>query len=528
MGFVDVLKALSHVEDGADPFSAEDILAAVDGFVAPDRQMRILPRLGETIAGPIDAPGIEFRNGAYHPKAVEEVQSLVAIARANAKRLRVAGSQHSVGEAVYSSDRRDLRVILAGSLRNVEVLSQDGGGAVVQVGGGCYLGINPADPTSSWSNSLNGQLDAIGFALPILGGISHQTVSGFLQTSSSGGSLRHGMASAVKAFEFVDGKGDVRWVNVASDTFYAVAVSLGLFGVVTHVVMAVEPRYTVEGVETNVRQDDSLIRRRPSGYELESALESVDYLHLNWFPQRRVKRVTQWQGARTQVATPVDPYESELKSRWMNVVAACVLAITSGALAIDPNGPIAERILGYLLRKFVPLDKRETFRDKWFLVLPCDDQVMVDSLIRIIFTEIWLPLEQLTPALDRLTAILQDQRVAGNFAVELYGAGASPFWLSPSFERNVVRVDVFWWAYSFGNSREHFSHFWNALLDLPGARLHWGKHLPDVGQRCGAVTFGPEFLASQYSRFDDWLVLRRECDPDEVFVTDYWRPILGL
>jgi D-arabinono-1,4-lactone oxidase len=170
----------------------------------------------------------------------------------------------------------------------------------------------------------------------------------------------------------------------------------------------------------------------------------------------------------------------------------------------------------------------ETFRDAWFRVLPCDDQVRVDTLIKIIFTELWLPLDQLTVTLDRLSALLEDQAVAGNFAIELYGARQSPFWLSPSHGHDVVRVDVFWWAYNIGDPRERFAHFWKALLDLPGTRLHWGKHLPDVGQRYGSVIFDRDFLRNAYPRLDDWLSIRRAMDPDGVFVTDYWRRVFGL
>src|SRR5204863_9135742 len=107
------------------------------------------------------------------------------------------------------------------------------------------------------------------------------------------------------------------------------------------------------------------------------------------------------------------------------------------------------------------------------------------------------------------------------------GAQRSPFWLSPSFDRDVFRVDVFWWAYSFGDPRQHFAHFWNALLDLPGARLHWGKQLPDVGTKYGNIVFGPDFLMDRYSRLKDWLELRKQLDADRVFVTAYWQRILG-
>jgi D-arabinono-1,4-lactone oxidase len=156
--------------------------------------------------------------------------------------------------------------------------------------------------------------------------------------------------------------------------------------------------------------------------------------------------------------------------------------------------------------------------------------VDVDNLITIKFTEIWLPIPQLTVTLDRLFAAIEhEQRMAGNFAVELYGAKESPFWMSPSNGRDVVRVDVFWWGHNWGDPREFFRYYWNTLLDLPAARLHWGKFLPSVGQRYGTVTFGPEFIANAYANhIADWLRLRQTFDPRGVFLTDCWRSVFGL
>lgn len=67
------------------------------------------------------------------------------------------------------------------------------------------MGIGPLDPKSSADNSFNRFLDGKGYALPILGGMSHQTIGRFLSTSIAGGSLRHLISDVLEAIEFVDG-----------------------------------------------------------------------------------------------------------------------------------------------------------------------------------------------------------------------------------------------------------------------------------------------------------------------------------
>ena len=100
------------------------------------------------------------------------------------------------------------------------------------------------------STKANYYLDDRGYALPILGGISHQTVAGFLQTSSSGGSIFHGMADSILSIEFVDGTGTSRIVQKGTDEFNAAVVSMGLFGIVTFVTFKLGQRYYVQGIDT--------------------------------------------------------------------------------------------------------------------------------------------------------------------------------------------------------------------------------------------------------------------------------------
>lgn len=519
------------------PIQKSDLLLLNSGTPEQDvpRLLELLfpgQPLGAEVLDSSDLAGIPLQGGVYRAMSLEHVVALVKHARKSGRKLRVAGSGHSAKPAIFSADDEDIRVVLEGDLRSIS-LSRTQKGAEVRVGGGCYLGRNPEDPASTWANSLNAQLEAWGLALPILGGITHQTIAGFMQTSSSGGSLKFGFADAVKEIGLVDGTGTPRTIPAGSDEFYAAGVGLGLFGVITHVTLICEPRYFVEGAETNIQQNKSLLVKENGKYRLEEALANNDYLHLNWFAQKKVKRVMQWTGSRTDKMEPFKPYDSELRNEWMNRLAAIVLRIGNLLEIFDPNLPFNARLIGKLLEPFVPLDDPpKEFRDFWYRALPSDDAVDVDKAIPIQFTEIWLPVNQLTQTLDALIpAIDKEQRMAGNFAIELYGAKDSPFWMSPAYSRKegAVRVDVFWWARNLGSRERFFAYYWDLLLELKGARLHWGKYLPVVGKKYGSITFGPEFIRQAYSeRMGDWLKCRARFDPDGVFLTDYWRAILGI
>jgi len=231
----------------------------------------------------------------------------------------------------------------------------------------------------------------------------------------------------------------------------------------------------------------------------------------------------QWTGSRTPPTPNVVPYENTLRHRLVALIAAFILKAESGLLQIDADSEIVQETIGFLMRKFLPLNEPQSFCDVWYRTLPTDDQVLVDSLIKTFFTEVWLPVEQTDAALGRLVALFDDEVAAGNFAVEIYSAKRSPFWLSAAHERDVVRIDPYWWAHNFGSPEDYFTRYWNALIDLPGARLHWGKYVPTPGQVCAGISFRRPFLEAAFPKLNAWLELRDRFDPHQVFLSDYWR-----
>ena len=125
-------------------------------------------------------------------------------------------------------------------------------------------------------------------------------------------------------------------------------------------------------------------------------------------------------------------------------------------------------------------------------------------------------------------------RRTGTYAWELYAAMPAPFWLSPAYSSGddewkdgAMRVDPYWFADNSADPTETlFAGLWGLLRDngIP-FRLHWGKFQPPIarGDRDWV-----DFFRSQYPRWDDFLALRAERDPNNVFLTDYWRDRFGL
>ena len=162
-------------------------------------------------------------DGYFHPTTEEELRALILHAGATNRKLRVRGASHSVSAAIYTDGfdgsgappalpGAGIDVMLDG-YRGLTITADPGapGHAIVEVEAGCHLGKDPYDPTqtSTWENSLNYQLQERGYALDDLGGISHQTISGFLSTGSSGGSVQYSIDDNIVRLRFIDGLGEI-------------------------------------------------------------------------------------------------------------------------------------------------------------------------------------------------------------------------------------------------------------------------------------------------------------------------------
>jgi D-arabinono-1,4-lactone oxidase len=230
-------------------------------------------------------------------------------------------------------------------------------------------------------------------------------------------------------------------------------------------------------------------------------------------------------------------------------------------LAFDLAFPLL-RVLGPQIQKHVPqifqavigqfvaldstkegMEKGEpqAFHDWSWQGLPMDNQA-ADNKVPTEFTEIWVPLGRTRQVMnllnDYFTAPATDDQAyvrTGTYGWELYTAQATPFWMSAShtdgadeWKDGAFRVDIYWWAENPGNPAETFYPQYWRLLRAAGVpfRLHWAKFQPIIPE--GDPEGWTEFFRAQYPKWDAFLELRRRRDPNNVFLTDYWRERFGL
>lgn len=160
----------------------------------------------------------------HHPRTVEELQELVAVAR----KVRALGTRHCF------NDLADDPAALVG-LDGLESAPEiDEAARTVTVTGGTRYG------------TLAQVLHPAGWAVHNLASLPHISVAGAVATATHGsGDRSQNLAAAVRALELVGPDGTIRTVRRGDADFAGSVVALGALGVATRVTLDIEPTYDV-------------------------------------------------------------------------------------------------------------------------------------------------------------------------------------------------------------------------------------------------------------------------------------------
>jgi hypothetical protein len=570
-------------------------------------------------------------DGFHHPASEDELVALVRMAYEQGRQLRVRGAAHSISHAVYGDPIGELpnRVswqsppagdsieVMLDRYRSWRVVDESR--KLVEADAGIHLGADPSDRmgTATREASLLFQLfTEKRWMFANLGGITHQTISGFTATGSSGGSVRYSVNDNLWGVRVIDGRGEVHAFSRDDpdpDLFYAMSPNMGLLGVISTITFQCEDTFNITGQEASTTIDECAIDlfgpgsdSRPS---LEQFLRNSDYARLEWWPQRGAERVLVWQAQRLAPEPGFEPARyheftahPEIAETFISLLYTVIgnlhdlskarpqIAVTFGrvqtlldlvpalerlgalgkALAefidqgakfgvdaaievLRPAAPLIEgevpAIFPNLLGMFVPLDsdkdgpdkgQPQRFHDYAWQGLPMDNEAD-DELVPTEFTEIWVPLPRTQQVMALLHSYFTEPhdeaecyRRTGLYAWELYTAKATRLWLAAShssgedeWRDGAFRIDPYWFAANPGDPAETFyPQFWELLRDngVP-FRLHWGKYQPLTGPDDRGWV---DYFESQYPRWHDFLSLRAERDPNNIFLTSYWRDRFGL
>ena len=411
----------------------------------------------------------------HRPQCESDIVAVVGYATALKQRVKVVGSGHSFTAIAVAPDH------LVEMTRYNKVVGLDADRMEVTVESGIVI------------SDLNEYLDVAGFAMPNLGDVTYQTISGALSTSTHGtGSLRTGLAAQVMAFRLVVASGEVLQcsANENAEFFHSGRVGLGALGILSTITLRIVPAFRLHAIEEPMRVDALLAK-------LDELVTGNDFFEFYWIPH------TGWALTKRNNVTelPADP-PARFKT-WYNKMFMENYAF--GALCYI--GRFAPRFIPRL-SKALPSTGRTEYVNASHRIFASK------RLVRFYEMEYSICRDAVAEALNRVRRMVDDCGFLLNFPVEVRFTAGDDIPLSTGTGRDnaYIAVHVF-----KGMKYEPYFREVEAIMSDYEGRPHWGKiHFKTA-----------DSLEPLYPEWKRYIEVRNRLDPEGVFTNDYLRRVLG-
>ena len=306
----------------------------------------------------------------------------------------------------------------------------------------------------------------VGLALRNQGDIDTQQIAGAVATGTHGSGTRYtSLSGVVRGVRLVTATGDVREIGEADlDLLHAAQVSVGMLGVVTQLELEVTDAYRLRE-HVSLRTWDDVMEH------WDRLVDEHRHFGMFWLP-------TEESGALYNLDGHGEPLADQ-----------CYVKV------YDEVGPD------------VPDDDTVGRRvDRCYRIFPMVYDPNFHEL------EYFVALDRAPEALHAMRELMQRSLPESVYPLEVRTVGADEAFLSPQFRTPTVVISV---SGTPGTDYWAYLRSVDALLAGFDARVHWGKlHF-----------MTPERLHELYPRADDFVALRRELDPQGMFLNDHLRPL---
>jgi FAD-linked oxidoreductase len=409
------------------------------------------------------------------PKSVSELSAIVSRASEQGQKVKAVGSGHSFTSAAATNGRMIRLENLNG------ILHIDHASCQVTVGGGTRL------------SDLNMLLHTEGLALANLGDIAYQTVAGAISTSTHGtGKALTGLAGQVVAMKLIDGQGEIIECSktLNPQIFDVARVSVGALGIITEYTLQAVPSFRLRALEQPMRLDDVL----ENAHDLASAHDHFEFFwipHTKWALTKRNNRTEDELQPLPRVKGWID------KTFMENYAFGALCRVGRARPSLIPR-----------LATALPSSGSREYVDQSFKIFASP------RIVRFYEMEHALPVEALVPALKEICAMVDRKGYLLNFPVEVRFTKGDDVPLSTAYGRDSAYIAVHVYK---GMECEPFFRDVEDILREYDARPHWGKmHYRDA-----------EELSKLYPRWDEFIALRNQLDPQRTFSNAYSDTVFG-
>jgi FAD/FMN-containing dehydrogenase len=305
-----------------------------------------------------------------------------------------------------------------------------------------------------------------GLALRNQGDIDTQQIAGAVSTATHGSGTRYtSLAGVVRGMRLVTAGGEVRTIGEDEpDLLHAAQVAVGMLGVITELELEVTDAYRLRE-QVGLRSWDDVM-------ENWDTLVS-DHRHFGFF----------WMPTEESAAL------YNLDAHGERVTDQCYVKVYDEVGDDVPDNATEGRRVDRCYRIF-PMVYDPNFHE----------------------LEYFVALEKGPDALRAMRELMLRSLPDSVYPLEVRTVGADEAFLSPQYQTATTVISV---SGKPGTDYWDYLRSVDALLADFDARVHWGKlHF-----------LTPERLHALYPRAGDFIAIRRELDPEGVFLNDHLRPL---
>lgn len=396
----------------------------------------------------------------FHPTDIQALQDIVR----DHPKIRVVGAGHSFSPLVCT----DATLISLNHMTGV--VSSD----VSHCQSTIYSGTRLCD--------LDESLQPINQALINQGDIDQQSLAGAISTGTHGtGADLHCISVYVEGFELLTASGEILKCSRMEhpEIFAAGRISLGSLGILTQITLQNRPRYKLK-----------------EHIELCAVEDMMQHIQ-QWKQQHRHIECFVFAHSKQLMLKTLDETDDEIQPRKENFPSDDTFLTLCSELTktVPALNPYLQKLLGVFVQP-------TTFVDWASKIFPTPRLTKFNEM------EYQIPVDQGISCLSEILAALRTHKVATFFPLEFRFVKGDDIWLSPFYQQDSISISVH--QYHKQDPRLIFDVVEPILQKYQG-RPHWGKmHSMTRSQ-----------LRALYPKWDDFMALRQQLDPQAKFLNPY-------
>jgi len=409
------------------------------------------------------------------PASESDVADIVARAAKSQRTVKAVGAGHSFTSTALTN----------GHLLNMKhlnkIINVDRVNSQVTVEAGIHI------------SELNEQLFELGLAMPNLGDIAYQTISGAIATSTHGtGAKISGIAGQVAAMRLVNGQGEIVDINAKQnpELLNVARVGVGALGIVTQVTLNVVPAFRLRAVE-GAQKLDALIEN------LDELVNTNEHFEFFWIPHTRWALTKRNNRTTDPVHIPSRAKQWYSKTFLENYAFGAVCALGRMKPNLIPR-----------LATALPSTGQSEIVDESYRIFASE------RIVKFVEMEYAIPRQYCGEALQRIRSMIDSKGHKVSFPVEVRFTAKDDIALSTASGRDSAYIAVH--MYKGMAYETYFRDVANIMSDYEG-RPHWGKmHFLTHTE-----------LSKLYPKWSEFRTARDQLDPSRTFANAYTEQVFG-